>query len=143
MRRHSHPGEKVPSQAEQILHLFDAVPDVFLFVKDRHSRFTGCNTAWLAMHGCSTAAEMRGKSDADFHPPALAAQYVAEDRQVMKRVFPNLLRDYRVRPVETYPSDLLALLLHLAPDHVPEPTVVLLTPGVFNSAYFEHSFLAR
>ena len=91
MARHSHPGEKVPSQAEQILHLFDAVPDVFLFVKDRHSRFTGCNTAWLAMHGCSTAAEMRGKSDADFHPPALAAQYVAEDRQVMKSGRP--LRD--------------------------------------------------
>jgi len=69
--------------------------------------------------------------------------YVLEDRQVMKRVFPNLIRDYRVRPVETYASDLLALLLHLAPAHVPEPTVVLLTPGVFNSAYFEHSFLAR
>ena len=69
--------------------------------------------------------------------------YVLENRQVMKRVFPNLLRDYRVRPVETYPSDLLSLLLHLAPEHVPEPTVVLLTPGVFNSAYFEHSFLAR
>ena len=69
--------------------------------------------------------------------------YVLENRQVMKRVFPNLIRDYRVRPVETYPNDLLALLLHLAPEHVPEPTVVLLTPGVFNSAYFEHSFLAR
>jgi uncharacterized circularly permuted ATP-grasp superfamily protein len=69
--------------------------------------------------------------------------YVLENRQVMKRVFPNLIRDYRVRPVETYPNDLLALLLHLAPKHVPEPTVVLLTPGVFNSAYFEHSFLAR
>ncbi len=69
--------------------------------------------------------------------------YVLEDRQVMKRVFPNLLRDYRVRPVETYTSDLLALLLHLAPAHVPDPTVVLLTPGVYNSAYFEHSFLAR
>jgi len=69
--------------------------------------------------------------------------YVLEDRQVMKRVFPNLIRDYRVRPVETYASDLLALLMHLAPDHVPDPTVVLLTPGVFNSAYFEHSFLAR
>jgi uncharacterized circularly permuted ATP-grasp superfamily protein len=69
--------------------------------------------------------------------------YVLEDRQVMKRVFPNLIRDYRVRPVETYASDLLALLMHLAPAHVPDPTVVLLTPGVFNSAYFEHSFLAR
>jgi len=91
MTRHSHPGVKGPSQAEQILHLFDAVPDVFLFVKDRHSRFTGCNAAWLSMHGCGTAAEIRGKSDADFHPPALAAQYVAEDRQVMKSGKP--LRD--------------------------------------------------
>jgi uncharacterized circularly permuted ATP-grasp superfamily protein len=69
--------------------------------------------------------------------------YVLENRQVMKRVFPNLLRDYRVRPIENYTNDLLALLNHLAPEHVPEPTVVLLTPGVFNSAYFEHSFLAR
>jgi uncharacterized circularly permuted ATP-grasp superfamily protein len=69
--------------------------------------------------------------------------YVLENRQVMKRVFPNLIRNYQVRPVETYPNDLLSLLLHLAPEHVPEPTVVLLTPGVFNSAYFEHNFLAR
>ncbi|MDX2186727.1 MAG: circularly permuted type 2 ATP-grasp protein [Opitutaceae bacterium] len=69
--------------------------------------------------------------------------YVLENRQVMKRVFPNLLRDYRVRPVENYTNDLLSLLNHLAPAHVPEPTVVLLTPGVYNSAYFEHSFLAR
>ena len=69
--------------------------------------------------------------------------YVLENRQVMKRVFPELLRDYRVRPVENYTNDLLNLLLHLAPAHVPEPTVVLLTPGVYNSAYFEHSFLAR
>ncbi len=69
--------------------------------------------------------------------------YVLENRQVMKRVFPNLLRDYRVRPVETYPNDLLALLMYLSPAHVPEPTVVLLTPGIHNSAYFEHSFLAR
>jgi uncharacterized circularly permuted ATP-grasp superfamily protein len=69
--------------------------------------------------------------------------YVLENRQVMKRVFPNLLRDYRVRPVENYTNDLLNLLVYLAPEHVPEPTVVLLTPGVFNSAYFEHSFLAR
>lgn len=78
----------VPAQAEQILRLFDAVPDVLLFVKDRHSRFIGCNTAWLTMHGCRTVAEVRGKSDADFHPPALAAQYVAEDRQVMRSAKP-------------------------------------------------------
>lgn len=69
--------------------------------------------------------------------------YVLENRQVMKRVFPHLLASSPVRPVEQYCYDLLNTLLHLAPEHVPEPTVVLLTPGVFNSAYFEHSFLAR
>ncbi len=69
--------------------------------------------------------------------------YVLENRQVMKRVFPNLLRNTNVRPVSNYPIDLLDLLISLAPAHVPEPTVVLLTPGVYNSAYFEHAFLAR
>jgi len=69
--------------------------------------------------------------------------YVLENRQIMKRVFPNLLRNYRVRPVAGYTSDLLDLLNWLAPEHVPDPTVVLLTPGVFNSAYYEHAFLAR
>ncbi|WED64756.1 circularly permuted type 2 ATP-grasp protein [Synoicihabitans lomoniglobus] len=69
--------------------------------------------------------------------------YVLENRQVMKRVFPNLLRNYDVRPVSNYPIDLLDLLHSLAPPDVPEPTVVLLTPGVYNSAYFEHAFLAR
>ncbi|MBE2214748.1 MAG: circularly permuted type 2 ATP-grasp protein [Opitutaceae bacterium] len=69
--------------------------------------------------------------------------YVLENRQVMKRVFPNLMASCSVRPVEQYTYDLLNTLLHLAPEHVPEPNVVVLTPGVYNSAYFEHSFLAR
>ncbi len=69
--------------------------------------------------------------------------YVVENRQVLKRVFPNLFAKYRVRPVEDYSQELLNLLRHVAPDGRSEPTVVLLTPGVFNSAYFEHSFLAR
>ncbi len=69
--------------------------------------------------------------------------YVLENRQIMKRVFPNLLRHYHVRPVAGYTSDLLDLLNWLAPAHVPEPNVVLLTPGVYNSAYYEHAFLAR
>lgn len=69
--------------------------------------------------------------------------YVLENRQIMKRVFPNLLRHYQVRPVAGYTSDLLDLLNWLAPEHVPEPNIVLLTPGVYNSAYYEHAFLAR
>jgi uncharacterized circularly permuted ATP-grasp superfamily protein len=69
--------------------------------------------------------------------------YMLANRQVMKRVFPRLFADYGVRPVENYGQALMATLQALAPRHVPNPTIVLLTPGVFNSAYFEHAFLAR
>jgi uncharacterized circularly permuted ATP-grasp superfamily protein len=72
--------------------------------------------------------------------------YVLENRQVMKRVFPKLFARYKVRPVDHYGQELLNLLRFVAPKNCrnpAEPTVVLLTPGIFNSAYFEHSFLAR
>jgi uncharacterized circularly permuted ATP-grasp superfamily protein len=69
--------------------------------------------------------------------------YVLENRAAMKRVFPQLFGASGVRPVDTYPADLLATLRHVAPRENPNPNVVLLTPGVHNSAYFEHSFLAR
>ena len=69
--------------------------------------------------------------------------YVIENRQTMKRAFPSLLGQYRVRAVEDYSQELLNVLRHVAPGGKTEPTVVLLTPGVYNSAYFEHSFLAR
>lgn len=68
--------------------------------------------------------------------------YVLENRTAMKRVFPHLFSG-GVRSVDTYPADLLATLRHVAPHENPNPNVVLLTPGVHNSAYFEHSFLAR
>ncbi len=67
--------------------------------------------------------------------------YVLENRTVMKRVFPQLFAQMRVRPVHHYPERLLDNLKALAP-HKADPTVVVLTPGVFNSAYFEHCFLA-
>ncbi|MDP9101259.1 MAG: circularly permuted type 2 ATP-grasp protein [Actinomycetota bacterium] len=69
--------------------------------------------------------------------------YVVENRRAMARVFPELFATHRVRPVSEYPARLLAALRAAAPDGVSEPTVVLLTPGVWNSAYFEHSLLAR
>src|ERR1700756_650497 len=69
--------------------------------------------------------------------------YLLENRQTMKRVFPNLFSRYSVQPVDRYCEELLKLLRYVAPDGNPEPTVVLLTPGIYNSAYFEHSFLAR
>jgi uncharacterized circularly permuted ATP-grasp superfamily protein len=68
--------------------------------------------------------------------------YVLENRAVMKTVFPQLFAQMRVRPVDHYPTQLLENLKALAPGRKSDPTVVVLTPGVYNSAYFEHSFLA-
>ena len=69
--------------------------------------------------------------------------YVIENRRAMARVFPELFASHRVRPVDSYPARLLEALRAAAPTGTGEPTVVLLTPGVYNSAYFEHAFLAR
>jgi uncharacterized circularly permuted ATP-grasp superfamily protein len=69
--------------------------------------------------------------------------YVLENRRAMKRTFPGMFEQIGVRPVEQYPEELLKTLQHIAPAGVADPTVVLLTPGAFNSAYFEHTYLAR
>src|SRR5271168_1755646 len=69
--------------------------------------------------------------------------YMLTNRRVMKRTFPHLFHSYGVRPIEQYPQLLLSTLRSLAPEGRPEPNIVLLTPGVFNSAYFEHTYLAR
>lgn len=69
--------------------------------------------------------------------------YMLTNRRVMKRTFPQLFHGYGVRPIEHYPQLLLSTLKSLAPEGRPEPNIVLLTPGVFNSAYFEHTYLAR
>jgi uncharacterized circularly permuted ATP-grasp superfamily protein len=70
--------------------------------------------------------------------------YVLENRELMKRTFPQVFEGLRVRPVDDYPSKLLETLQSIAPPSAGEnPTVVLLTPGMYNSAYFEHSFLAQ
>jgi uncharacterized circularly permuted ATP-grasp superfamily protein len=69
--------------------------------------------------------------------------YVLKNRQVMKQVFPFLFAQYHVRPVDDYAANLLDMLRYIAPPDCAEPTVAVLTPGLHNSAYFEHSYLAR
>jgi uncharacterized circularly permuted ATP-grasp superfamily protein len=72
--------------------------------------------------------------------------YMLANRKVLKRVFPSMFQDYGVWPIDHYPQALLATLRSLAPENSPypqDPTTVLLTPGVSNSAYFEHTFLAQ
>lgn len=69
--------------------------------------------------------------------------YVLENRRVMKNTFPQLFSVLDIEPVDDYASQLLETLLNLAPPALSDPRVVVLTPGVYNSAYFEHSFLAQ
>jgi uncharacterized circularly permuted ATP-grasp superfamily protein len=69
--------------------------------------------------------------------------YMLENRAITKRVFPELFEQQHIQPVDGYPTRLYELLTSLAPDGVSDPNVVLLTPGVHNSAYFEHCFLAQ
>jgi uncharacterized circularly permuted ATP-grasp superfamily protein len=69
--------------------------------------------------------------------------YVLANRQVLKRTFPVVFHQSPIRPVDEYPSQLLATLKHCAPGGGFNPTVAVLTPGVYNSAYFEHAFLAQ
>ncbi len=69
--------------------------------------------------------------------------YVLENRRTLAHVLPEVFADHRVRPVSEYPERLLAALKAAAPLEVDEPTVVVLTPGVHNSAHYEHAFLAR
>ena len=69
--------------------------------------------------------------------------YMLENREIMMRLFPDLFARHRVAPVEKYPDELLSALRSVAPlSASAEPTVALMTPGVYNSAYYEHSFLA-
>ncbi|MDE1948851.1 MAG: circularly permuted type 2 ATP-grasp protein [Burkholderiales bacterium] len=69
--------------------------------------------------------------------------YMLEDRKMMMRLFPELFAMHRVAPVAHYPDLLLETLRAVAPAGVSDPTVVVLTPGMYNSAYFEHAFLAQ
>src|ERR1700729_597356 len=69
--------------------------------------------------------------------------YMLTSRRVMKQIFPGLFQKCRVRPIEQYSQVLLSTLRSLTPEDRSEPTVVLLTPGSYNSAYFEHTYLAR
>jgi uncharacterized circularly permuted ATP-grasp superfamily protein len=69
--------------------------------------------------------------------------YMLENRLVMKRVFPELFEDHSILPVDGYPTRLFDTLASLSPRPADYPTVVVLTPGIYNSAYFEHSYLAQ
>lgn len=69
--------------------------------------------------------------------------YMLENRKITKRIFPDLFEEMDILPVDDYPSQLFDMLASLSPRKVAAPEIVVLTPGIFNSAYFEHSYLAQ
>jgi len=69
--------------------------------------------------------------------------YMLENRQVMKRVFPDMFEKQNILPVDDYPSQLYDMLAALSPRDIEQPEIVVLTPGIYNSAYFEHAYLAQ
>lgn len=69
--------------------------------------------------------------------------YMLENRQVMKRVFPEMFEQHLISPIDDYPSQLYNTLCELSPRQIEQPEIVVLTPGIYNSAYFEHAYLAQ
>lgn len=69
--------------------------------------------------------------------------YMVENREITKRVLPEIFENYSIRPVDDYPSQLYRMLAALSPRDRKRPVIVVLTPGIYNSAYFEHAFLAQ
>lgn len=69
--------------------------------------------------------------------------YMLENRVITKRVFPELLQDINILPIDDYPTQLQDMLSSIAPRHNGKPQIVVLTPGIYNSAYFEHAYLAQ
>ncbi len=130
--------------------LKDGVVPRALVVNARHFRreFLGADVPkGIYVHICGTDLVRDDKGDYyiledNLRSPS-GVSYVLQNRMLMTRIFPGLFRENRVLAVDHYCSQLLANLRYLSPRAGDDPTVVLLTPGEFNSAYFEHAFLAQ
>ncbi len=100
---------------------------------------------WCHVTGTDLVRDRQGKwyvLEDNLRCPS-GVSYVLENRRVMKATFPQIFHQMDVKPVDNYPSCLLETLLNIAPTSVNDPTVAVLTPGIYNSAYFEHSYLAQ
>lgn len=83
--------------------LFDVLPHIYLFIKDRRHRYMKVNRSLAALHGCDSEAEMIGRTDFEFNPPTLAAQYVEEDRRVMATRQPLIDQVWLVQSADGMP----------------------------------------
>ena len=104
-----------------------------------------CHGVWCHVAGIDLVRDEKGEMyvlEDNLRCPS-GVSYVLQNRLVMKRNFPQIFGASQVRPVNDYPARLYEMLKSTAPLHVDDPLVVVLTPGTFNSAYYEHSFLAQ
>jgi len=128
----------------------DGIIPAFYILSGKHFRreFVGFNVPKdIYIHVCGTDL-IRGGDGAymvleDNARCPSGVSYVLENRRAMKRSFPDMFERIGVRPVDQYPQELLKMLQYISPPGVPNPTIALLTPGAYNSAYFEHTYLAR
>ncbi len=100
---------------------------------------------WSHICGCDLVRDSDGKFyvlEDNLRVPSGVA-YMLENREVSKRVLPEFFESNNILPVDTYPRKLLATLSSVSPRRTRQPVIVLLTPGIYNSAYFEHAFLAQ
>ncbi|HEU5396934.1 MAG TPA: circularly permuted type 2 ATP-grasp protein [Verrucomicrobiae bacterium] len=127
----------------------DVVPGQYVFSAKHFRRefvhFSVPGDSYLHVCGTDLIRDERGNylvlEDNGRCPSGVS--YVLENRRALKRTFRGIFENVGVRPVEHYPQELLKAMEHIAPAGAAEPTVVLLTPGAHNSAYFEHTYLAR
>ncbi len=106
------------------------------------SRPAACGSTSPASTSSATPTAASSVLEDNLRTPS-GISYVIENRRAMTHVFPELFASHRIRPVADYPQRLLEALRSTAPPAADDPCVVVLTPGVHNAAYFEHSFLAR
>ena len=101
--------------------------------------------AWAHICGTDLVRDKDGKFyvlEDNLRVPS-GVSYMLENREITKRVLPELFENYSIRPVDDYPSRLHSTLASLSPRSLRRPCIVVLTPGIYNSAYFEHAFLAQ
>ena len=122
--------------------------DYVLKSREYRSRCIGINpphAVWAHVCGTDLVRDKDGEMyvlEDNLRVPS-GVSYMLENRAVMKRVLPELFDDYVIHPVDDYPAQLAACLRSLAPVAGANPRIALLTPGIYNSAYFEHAYLAR
>jgi len=123
-------------------------PDLILNSRNFRKQAVGMKPhlgVWAHICGCDLVRDRDGEMyvlEDNMRVPS-GVSYMLENRQVTKRIFPELFEDYSILPIDDYPSQLFDTLASVAPEPKEYPEVVVLTPGIYNSAYFEHAYLAQ